>query len=153
MSAEHELSVTRLIDAPVALVWQIATERLAEWWCPKPWTTEIVEQDWRAGGRSAMIMRGPDGEEHPMEGVFLEVTPNKRFVFTDAFKAGWIPQTAFMVGFFEFADEGGRTRYTAGARHWSEEALKQHVAMGFTDGWSKVAEQLAALVEAEKAEA
>ena len=153
MKAEHELSVTRLIDAPVALVWQIATERLAEWWCPKPWTTEIVEQDWRAGGRSAMIMRGPEGEEHPLEGVFLEVTPRKRFVFTDAFKAGWIPQTAFMVGFFEFADEGGKTRYTAGARHWTEEALKQHEAMGFTDGWGKVAEQLAALVEAEKVEA
>jgi len=153
MKAEHELSVTRLIDAPVELVWKVATERLAEWWCPKPWTTEIVEQDWRAGGRSAVIMRGPDGEEHPMEGVFLEVTPRKRFVFTDAFKAGWIPQTAFMVGFFEFADEGGKTRYTAGARHWSEEALKQHEAMGFTHGWSKVAEQLAALVEAEKVEA
>ena len=150
MKAEHELSVTRLIDAPVALVWKTATERLAEWWCPKPWTTEIVEQDWRVGGRSAVIMRGPDGEAHPMEGVFLEVTPNKRFVFTDAFRAGWIPQMAFMVGFFEFADEGGRTRYTAGARHWSEEALKQHEAMGFTDGWTKVAEQLAALVEAEK---
>lgn len=153
MKAEHELSVTRLIDAPVELVWKIATERLAEWWCPKPWTTEIVEQDWRAGGRSAMIMRGPDGEEHPMEGVFLEVTPGKRFVFTDAFKVGWIPQTAFMVGFFEFADEGGKTRYTAGARHWSEEALKQHEAMGFVDGWGKVAEQLAELAEAEKVEA
>ena len=153
MSAEHELSVTRLIDAPVDLVWRIATERLTEWWCPKPWTTEIVEQDWRPGGRSAMIMRGPDGEEHPMEGVFLEVTPGRRFVFTDAFKAGWIPQTAFMLGYFEFADEGGKTRYTAGARHWTAEARAQHEAMGFVEGWGKVAEQLAALAEAEKAEA
>jgi uncharacterized protein YndB with AHSA1/START domain len=149
MSAEHELSITRLIDAPVALVWTIATERLTEWWCPRPWTTEIVEQDWRPGGRSAMIMRGPDGEEHPMEGVFLEVTPNRRFVFTDAFKAGWIPQTAFMVGFFEFADEGGKTRYTAGARHWSAEARTRHEGMGFVDGWTKVAEQLAEIAEAE----
>ncbi len=40
-----ELSVTRLIDAPVATVWKIATERLEEWWCPKPWTVEFVEQD------------------------------------------------------------------------------------------------------------
>ena len=151
MKAEHELSVTRLIDAPVELVWKIATERLTEWWCPRPWTTEVVEQDWRPGGRSAMIMRGPDGEEHPMEGVFLEVTPNRRFVFTDAFKAGWIPQTAFMVGFFEFADEGGKTRYTAGARHWTAEAKAQHETMGFADGWGKVAEQLAELAEREKA--
>jgi len=153
MKAEHELSVTRLIDAPVELVWKIATERLTEWWCPKPWTTEVVEQDWRPGGRSAMIMRGPDGEEHPMEGVFLEVTSNRRFVFTDAFKAGWIPQTAFMVGFFEFADEGGKTRYTAGARHWTAEAKAQHETMGFGDGWGKVAEQLAELAEREKVQA
>ena len=68
-----ELSVTRLIDAPVETVWKIATERLEEWWCPKPWTVEIIEQDWRAGGRSAMVMRGPNGEEMPHEGVFLEV--------------------------------------------------------------------------------
>ena len=25
-------------------------ERVEEWWCPKPWTVEIVEQDWRAFG-------------------------------------------------------------------------------------------------------
>ena len=151
MKTEHELSVTRLIDAPVELVWKIATERLAEWWCPRPWTAESVEQDWRPGGRSAMIMRGPQGETNPVEGVFLEVTPNRRFVFTDAFKVGWIPQTAFIVGFFEFADEGGKTRYTAGARHWTAEALAQHEVMGFADGWGKAAEQLDELVAAEKA--
>jgi len=148
-AATHELSVTRMIDAPVEVVWRIATERLAEWWCPKPWTTQIVEQDWRPGGRSAVIMRGPNGEEHAIEGVFLEVVPGRRFTFTDAFTAGWIPQTAFMVGWFEFTEEGGGTRYTAGARHWTEDALKQHEAMGFTEGWTKVAEQLAALAEAE----
>lgn len=144
---DFSLSITRLIDAPVETVWRIATERLAEWWCPKPWTVEIVEQDWRAGGRSAMIMRGPDGEEMPQEGVFLEVVPNRRFVFTDAFRAGWIPGGPFMVGTIELADEGGKTRYTATARHWTEEAKTQHEAMGFHDGWSAVAAQLAALAE------
>ena len=153
MKAEHELSVTRLIDAPVDLLWPVATERLVEWWCPRPWTAEIVEQDWRPGVRSAMIMRGPEGETNPVEGVFLEVTPNRRFVFTDAFKVGWIPQTAFMVGSFEFADEGGKTRYTASARHWTAEAMAQHETMGFADGWGKAADQLTELVETAKAPA
>lgn len=142
------LSVTRLIDAPVETVWRIATERMAEWWCPKPWTVEIVEQDWRAGGRSAVIMRGPNGEEMPQEGVLLEVTPNTRFVFTDAFAVGWVPQRPFMVGTMEFADEGGKTRYTASARHWDAASCQQHREMGFEAGWSAVAEQLAALAEA-----
>jgi uncharacterized protein YndB with AHSA1/START domain len=141
------LTVTRLIDAPVERVWRIATERQAEWWCPKPWTVELIEQDWRPGGRSAMIMRGPDGEEVPQEGVFLEVTPHKRFVFTDAFSVGWIPQGHFMVGTMEFVDEGGKTRYTGTARHWDKGAFEQHKAMGFEPGWSKVAEQLAELAE------
>jgi uncharacterized protein YndB with AHSA1/START domain len=144
-----ELSVTRLIDAPVETVWKIATERLEEWWCPKPWTVEIIEQDWRAGGRSAMVMRGPNGEEMPQEGVFLEVTPGKRFVFTDALATGWRPQGPFMVGAMEFADENGKTRYTGRARHWTKEAYDQHKAMGFEQGWATVAEQLAALAEAE----
>ncbi|CAN5489701.1 SRPBCC family protein [soil metagenome] len=138
----HELSITRLIDAPRAAVWRAFTDHVEQWWCPKPWTTEIIEQDLRPGGRSAMILRGPNGEEHRQEGVFLEVAPAEKVVFTDAFRAGWMPQTAFMVGYFEFADEGGKTRYNAGARHWTAEAMEQHQAMGFTDGWSKVAEQL-----------
>jgi len=53
-----------------------------------------------------------------------------------------------MVTIITFAAEGEGTRYTASARHWSEEALKQHEAMGFTTGWGKVADQLAALAEA-----
>ena len=146
--ASLELSVTRLIDAPVAVVWKIATERMEAWWCPKPWRAEILEADWRAGGRSAMIMHGPNGEAVPYEGVFLEVSPGRRFVFTDAFKAGWMPQGPFMVGTMEFADEGGRTRYTGTARHWATESYEQHKAMGFEAGWAATAAQLAALAEA-----
>ena len=142
-----ELSVTRHIAAPPEAVWKAITERTAEWWCPRPWRTEIIEQDWRAGGRSAMVMHGPNGETSGGDGVFLEVVPNRRFVFTDAFKAGWMPQTPFMVGIFEIEPEGEGARYTAKARHWDEAALKQHEEMGFHQGWGIVADQLAELVE------
>ena len=104
MRESNDLSITRLIDAPVDRVWSIITERLTEWWCPKPWTTEIVAMDWHAGGRSAMVMHGPNGERHAQEGVFLEVVPGKRFVFTDAYAAGWVPQAPFMTGIFNLAE-------------------------------------------------
>jgi uncharacterized protein YndB with AHSA1/START domain len=110
----HELRITRLIDAPRAAVWRAWTDHLAEWWCPAPWTVEIVEQDARPGGRSAVIMHGPEGEVMPQEGVFLEIVPMERIVFTDAFTKGWIPAGPFIVGFMEFADEAGKTRYSAG---------------------------------------
>lgn len=145
-----ELSVERVIDAPPEIVWQVWTERTEEWFCPKPWRVEITEQDLRPGGRSAMVMRGPEGEEVPLEGVFLDVVPGRRIVSTDAFKAGWVPQNAFMVAVTEFEpDGGGRTRYRASARHWTKEAREQHEQMGFQQGWGKVAEQLAELAEAQ----
>jgi uncharacterized protein YndB with AHSA1/START domain len=150
-----ELSVTRHIAAPPETVWKIMTERLPEWWCPRPWTTEIIEQDWRAGGRSALVMRGPGGETSAGEGVFLEVVPGSRFVFTDAFSRigdTWIPRPAFMIGGFEIAPENDGTRYYAWARHWDEAAAERHEKMGFSGGWAAVAEQLAALAEAEAAQ-
>lgn len=111
--APFELAVERYIDAPTATVFKVWTERLAEWWCPQPWTTEVIEQDLRPGGRSALIRRGPAGEKRDMEGVISEVVPNERIVFTDAFTAGWFPQTPFMVGLFEFTRAGKRTTVPA----------------------------------------
>jgi len=149
--AQFELAVERYIDAPPETVFRVWTERLEEWWAPKPWTTKIIEQDLRPGGRSAMIMSGPEGATSPMEGVVLEVVPNERIVLTNAFTVGWVPQAPFMVGIFTFSPEGSGTRYRAASRHWDEATHQQHQAMGFTEGWSAVAAQLAQLAEAEAA--
>lgn len=149
MEENRELSVTRLIDAPVETVWRMWTERTEEWFCPKPWTVEIQEQDLRPGGASRMIMRGPNGEENALTGVFLDVIPQAKIVSTDAFAPGWEPQGPFMVAVTTFEEEDGKTRYTARARHWAREACEQHRAMGFDEGWGTVARQLAELAEAE----
>lgn len=143
MSERYELSITRLIDAPVDAVWRAWTEHGDEWFCPKPWRAEVVEQDLRAGGRSVMKMFGPEGEEMEFEGVYLEVLPGRRIVSTDALTADWHPQGPFMVRIDEFTDEGGKTRYTATARHWTAEAKAQHEQMGFETGWGASADQLA----------
>ena len=97
----HELSVSCTIAAPRATCWAVWTDRKAEWFCPKPWRAEVIEEDLRPGGRSAVQMFGPDGEETgPMEGVFLEVVPGERVVTTDAYAAGWVPQTPFITADF-----------------------------------------------------
>ena len=145
----NELSITRYIDAPPARVWDILANRQEEWWCPKPWSIEMIAQERHAGGRSAMIMRGPNGEEMPQEGIFLEWSEGKRFVTTDAVDADSHPTGPFMVGIWEIEPEGTGTRYTARARHWTEEAMKQHEEMGFEEGWGACADQLKALAEAD----
>ncbi|MEJ7926080.1 SRPBCC family protein [Sphingobium sp. AN641] len=142
-----ELSVTRHIAAPPDIVWQVWTERTADWFCPRPWTVTIDEMDLRPGGRSALTMHGPGGEHFPNEGVFLEVVPGRRIVSTDAYAAGWVPQKPFMTSITTFEPEDGGTRYTAAARHWDADSMKAHADMGFAEGWGKVADQLAALCE------
>ena len=51
-----------------------------------------------------------------------------------------------MTGVLTFEDAGGRTRYTARLRHWSDETADQHEQMGFHEGWKQCTEQLAELV-------
>jgi uncharacterized protein YndB with AHSA1/START domain len=58
-----------------------------------------------------------------------------------------------MVGIFEIEPDGGGTRYRATARHWTAEAMENHREMGFEQGWSAVAEQLAGLAEGMPADA
>ncbi|MBA4766400.1 MAG: SRPBCC domain-containing protein [Porphyrobacter sp.] len=147
----NELSITRFIAAPPEKVWEVMVNRQEEWWCPVPWRAEFLVQEWRAGGRNSVMMHGPEGEQHPHEGIFLEVTPDVRFVSTDAFvvdEAGqYMPKGPFMVGCWEISPEGDGTRYTATARHWDEDAAKRHAEMGFEQGWGACADQLKALCE------
>lgn len=145
---KRELLLTRLIDAPRASVFRCWTEPelIVQWFTPPPWKTIHAEIDLRSGGSSLIVMQGPDGTEMPNRGVYLEVVPNERLVFTDAYSAGWVPaDKPFFTGILTFADEGGKTRYTARARHWTVEDCDQHEKMGFHEGWGIATDQLAAL--------
>src|SRR5229473_3225694 len=119
MSADRELLLTRLIDAPREKLYRAWTDAnlLKQWFAPLPYTTPVAELDVRPGGANLIVMRGPDGNEFPNRGVYLEVVENERLVFTDAYTKAWEPsQKPFMTVILTFEDEGGRkTRYTARA--------------------------------------
>ena len=142
-----ELSVTRTIAAPPEKVWDVLVNRQEDWWCPKPWRAVIDRQDRRPGGACDMTFHGPDGETMPQNGIYLAYEEGRRFVTTDAVTADWQPAGPFMVGIWEIEPEGDGTRYTARARHWNEETMKQHQEMGFEDGWGACADQLKVLCE------
>ncbi|MBL6616146.1 MAG: SRPBCC family protein [Reyranella sp.] len=149
MSADRELVLTRLIKAPREKVYRCWTEPelMKQWFAPLPYTTPHVDVDVRPGGANVIIMRGPDGNDLPNRGIYLEVVPNKRLVFTDAYVKAWEPSDKpFMTVILTFEDESGKTRYTARVRHWTVADKEAHEKMGFHQGWGICTDQLEALV-------
>jgi uncharacterized protein YndB with AHSA1/START domain len=145
----RDLVLTRLIDAPRDKLYRAWTDPalLTQWFAPKPWSTPRAETDLRIGGSSTIVMADENGTEYPNTGQYLEIVPNEKLVFTDAFVGDWKPSAKpFMTVVLTFEDKGGKTLYTATVRHWTVEDRKAHEQMGFHEGWGLCANQLEELV-------
>lgn len=140
-----DLELVRDLKAPRALLWACWTDpkHLVHWFVPKPHKVVAVEQDLRPGGVANMTF-DIEGTLMENKGVYLEVLPGEKLVFTDTYAAGWKPAPEpFMTAIITLEDrEPGVTRYRAVVRHRSKEAAETHKKMGFFDGWGTVAGQL-----------
>jgi uncharacterized protein YndB with AHSA1/START domain len=146
MSEKLDLEISRFLAVPRARVWQAWADPkiLEQWWCPRPWTTEVRAFDFRPGGAFYTFMRGPDGGESDNPGCFLEIVPQERLVFTSMLTGGWRPATPWpgMTAIFTFADEGDGTRYVARCMHQTPEECRRHDEMGFFEGWGTCIDQI-----------
>jgi uncharacterized protein YndB with AHSA1/START domain len=142
----RDLIITRKLNAPRAALWRAWSEPdlLKEWWCPKPWTTEVVAFDLRPGGAFHTLMRGPDGGVSDNPGCFLEVVPKSRLVFTSQLTAGWRPHKPWMgfTAIITMSDEDAGSRYVAQVMHLDDATRARHEEMGFFDGWNAAITQL-----------
>lgn len=138
----RDLNIHRRLAAPVSAVWEAWSnpEALAQWWCPKPWQTEIKAFDFRPGGAFVARMSGPepDGGESGVDAVFLHIEPFRQIVWTTVLTGGWrpaekpfIPLTAIV----SMKPDGDGTDYFIQAMHPTLEGARAHDEMGFMDGW------------------
>jgi uncharacterized protein YndB with AHSA1/START domain len=145
LDPELDLVLTRELNAPRDILYKCWTmpEHLVHWFVPKPHKVTDCRLDVRAGGAFNTTFE-VEGNLMDNTGVYLEVVPNEKLVFTDAYSVGWKPAAEpFMTAIVTFEDiGGGRTRYTAVARHRNVDTAKAHKDMGFFDGWGTVATQL-----------
>jgi len=144
----HDLVISRLVRAPRVKLWQAWTDPnlLKEWWCPKPWTTEVLAFDLRPGGAFHTLMKGPDGASSDNPGCFLELVPQQRIVMTSMLTGGWRPAKPWlaMTAIVTMADEGEGTRYVATVLHPDAATKERHEQMGFFQGWNTCIDQLEA---------
>ena len=81
--SERELRITKLLNAPIELVWEVWTnsELIKNWWGPDGFTNTIHKMDIIEGGEWLLTMHGPDGKNYPNKSVFKEIIKLKKIVF------------------------------------------------------------------------
>ena len=81
------LKIERVFDAPRELVWKAWSdpEHLTKWWGPQHFTAPIIKVDFRVGGKYLFCMRSPEGQDFWSTGMYREIVPHERLVFTDSF--------------------------------------------------------------------
>jgi uncharacterized protein YndB with AHSA1/START domain len=147
-TAERELVITRVFDAPRRLVFRMWTDpkHVAQWWGPNGFTNPVCDMDPRPGGAIRIVMRAPDGAEHPMIGTFREVVEPERLVFTNIAvdeNGNHLLEGRTTV---TFAEHGGKTRLTLQTRAVGLVARAVGMIEGMEAGWTQSIDRLAAQV-------
>lgn len=150
LDPELDLVLTRELAVPRELIFECWTQErhIPNFFVPKPHKVTSCKIDLRVGGAFNTTF-DVEGTEMANNGVWLEIVPNEKLVFTDTYSEGWKPAPEpFMTAILLLEDLGnGRTKYTAIARHRSKETAESHKAMGFYDGWGTVVSQLEAYAQ------
>ncbi len=112
-TADREIVVERVLDAPRELVWEAWTnpKHVAQWWGPDGFTTTIEKMDFRVGGVWKHVMHGPDGTDYPNSSVFREIVKHERIVFAHGGGREGGPGVSFTAT-WTFEALGNKTRLT-----------------------------------------
>ncbi len=136
------LKITRIIRASRQEVFDAWTNpaSVKQWMCLEGSTVSFIELDVRVGGAFRIDMRHPDGETTVLTGVYREVIPPKKLVFTWLSKHTKYRESLVTVELFA---QGNATQLVlTQVQLPDEEAVQLHTA-----GWTELMERLAALLE------
>ncbi len=142
--ASDNLILTRILDAPRALVFAVWTnpQHLARWWGPHGFTNPECRADARPGGEIFIRMVG-HGYDHGMKGRFEEVIPPERLVFTSQLEDESGTPFVEIRNTVTFADHGtGRTVLTLHARVLKKGPGSEGPLAGMEEGWTQSLERL-----------
>lgn len=149
--ADREIVMSRVFNAPRTLVFDAWTkpELFTRWFGPRDWTVPICEIDLRPGGSYRYLLRGPDGAEMVMKGVYREVVRPERWVCTESFEGfsepGYRPEDE-SVNTAVLSERDGRTTCTATVLYPSTEVRDAVLGSGMESGAAESMERLAELL-------
>ncbi len=134
------LTIKRVLNAPIKLVWQAWTEpeHIAQWWGPKGMETKVIEHNFSVGGTWKYSMLMPDGNLFITEGIYSAIVEFIKIVSSADFK----PMTEGVEIQALFEENGNETNFTFNVVHPTEAYCKQQEQMGFYNGWTSTFDRL-----------
>jgi uncharacterized protein YndB with AHSA1/START domain len=157
MTEKIDLVITRIFDAPRERVWKAWSEpeQMMKWWGPKHFTAPVCKMDFRVGGKYLFCMRDLNGKDYWSTGIYKEIVPNEKIVWTDSFadeNGNVVPGSHYSMGddfpremtvTVSFEDENGKTKMTL--RHTGMPAGEMSKMAG--QGWNEQFDKLVELLK------
>ena len=132
--SDCEIRMTRLFDAPPALVFEAMSrpEHVKRWWgcLGDGYSVPVCEIDLRVGGKWRFVNRHPKGEA-AFHGEYMEIVPPRRVVFTEIFEE--FPDVVSVVT-SDLVEEDGKTRMTVSVVYPSRQVRDGVIASGMARG-------------------
>jgi uncharacterized protein YndB with AHSA1/START domain len=127
------LTIKKTFDAPVKLVWDAWTEadQIVQWWAPQGMKIDVVEHNFKIGGKWKFSMPMPNGADFISEGTYLEIIEHHIIVTSADFK----PMTENVELHVSFEADGDKTNFEFSVIHETEDYAKAQEKMGFYNGW------------------
>jgi uncharacterized protein YndB with AHSA1/START domain len=148
--SDPDLIITRLVDAPRELLFELWTEprHVEKWWGPNGFTNPVCELSVRAGGAMRIHMRGPDGTVYPMTGIYQEVVAPERLVYSAAALDESGRPLFEVLHTLTFYAKGNNTRLTLAVRIIKTTPAAARYLNGQSQGWSESLDRLATHIKA-----
>ena len=143
-ATNRTLTLKKVIDAPVKLVWEAWTNsgHVMQWWAPPGMKINMVEHNFKVGGNWKYSMPMPDGNLFVSEGTYLEIELFKKIVTSADFK----PMTEGVELHVTLEAAGDKTNFTFSVIHATEEYCKAQEKMGFYNGWGSAFNRMETLI-------
>ena len=141
-AVKPSLTIKRRFNVPPAKVFSAWTDpqKVRRWMGPGEVQVLRAENDARVGGRYHWVMKTPSGEEHDVSGVYREVIPNEKVVFTRAWKS--TPERESVVT-LTFKSDGAGTLMTLAHEQFFDEAARDSHQGGWNGAMDKLEKYLA----------
>ncbi len=152
--ANQTLIITRVFEAPRELVWKAWTDpnHMMRWWGPKRFISPVCKIDFRVGGKYLFCMRSPEGRDYWSTGVYREIVPMERIVYSDNFadeKGNVVP-----ASYYNFPEENwpkellvtvtfeGKTKMTLHHAGFPDAHHNNLASLGWNESFDKLAASL-----------